>query len=39
MLFKTTPTTAIILKSVGDTSIANTDSQIVIMGQLYKVVN
>jgi hypothetical protein len=24
---------------VGDTSIANTDSQIVMMGQLYKIVN
>jgi hypothetical protein len=24
---------------VGNTSIANTDSQVVIMGQLYKVVN
>jgi hypothetical protein len=32
-------TTATTLKLVGDTSIANTDSQVVIMGQLYKVVN
>jgi hypothetical protein len=32
-------TTATTLGSVGDTSIANTDSQIVIIGQLYKVVN
>ena len=39
MLPKTTPTTATTLKLVGDTSIANTDSQVVIMGQLYKVVN
>jgi hypothetical protein len=30
---------AITLGSVGDTNIANTDSQIVIMGQLYKVVD
>jgi hypothetical protein len=36
---KTTPTTVITLESVGDTSITNTDSQVVIMGQLYKVVN
>jgi hypothetical protein len=27
------------LESVGDTSIVNTDLQVVIMGQLYKVVN
>jgi hypothetical protein len=27
------------LKLIGDTSIANTDLQVVIMGQLYKVVN
>jgi hypothetical protein len=39
MLPKTTPTTAMTLKSVGNTSIANTDLQIVIMGQLHKVVN
>jgi hypothetical protein len=39
MLPKTTLTTAIILKLVGDTNIANTDLQIVTMGQLYKVVN
>jgi hypothetical protein len=36
---KTTPITAITLGSVGDTSIADTDSQVVTMGQLYKVVN
>jgi hypothetical protein len=36
---KITPTTAMTLELVGDTSIANTDSQIVIIGQLYKVVN
>jgi hypothetical protein len=39
MLPKITPTTATTLGLVGDTSIANTDSQIVMMGQLYKVVN
>jgi hypothetical protein len=27
------------LRSVGDTSIANTDSQVVMMGQLHKVVD
>jgi hypothetical protein len=27
------------LELVGDTSIADTDSQVVIMGQLYKVIN
>jgi phage baseplate assembly protein gpV len=32
-------TMATTLRLVGDTSIANTDLQIVIMGQLYKVVN
>jgi hypothetical protein len=32
-------TTATTLRLVGDTSIANTDSQIVMMGQLCKVVN
>jgi hypothetical protein len=36
---KTTLIIAITLKLVGDTNIANIDSQIVIMGQLYKVVN
>jgi hypothetical protein len=36
---KTTPTTATTLKLVSDTSIANTDSQVVIIGQLYKVVD
>jgi hypothetical protein len=32
-------TIATTLGLVGDTSIANTDLQVVIMGQLYKVVN
>jgi hypothetical protein len=32
-------TTATTLGLVGDTSIANIDSQVVTMGQLYKVVN
>jgi hypothetical protein len=36
---KIIPTTAITLGLVGNTNIANTDSQIVIMGQLYKVIN
>jgi hypothetical protein len=36
---KTILTTAMTLKLVGDTSIANIDSQVVTMGQLYKVVN
>jgi hypothetical protein len=36
---KTIPITATTLGSVSDTSIANTDSQVVIMGQLCKVVN
>jgi hypothetical protein len=36
---KVTPTTATTLGSVGDTNIANTDSQVVIMGQLQAVVN
>jgi hypothetical protein len=39
MLLKAILTTAITLKLVGDTSIANTDSQVVIMGQLQAVVN
>jgi phage baseplate assembly protein gpV len=39
MLLKITPTTATTLGLVGDTNIANIDSQVVIMGQLYKVVN
>jgi hypothetical protein len=39
MLSKITLTTATTLKLVGDTSMANIDSQIVTMGQLYKVVN
>jgi len=36
---KIIPTMATTLGLVGNTSIANMDSQIVIMGQLYKVVN
>jgi hypothetical protein len=36
---KTIPTTATTLGLVGNTSMANTDSQVVTMGQLYKVVN
>jgi hypothetical protein len=36
---KTILTTATTLRLVGDTSIADTDSQVVMMGQLYKVVN
>ena len=36
---KTTLTTVTTLGSVGDTNITNTDSQVVTMGQLYKVVN
>jgi hypothetical protein len=39
MPLKIIPTTATTLRSVGDTSIANTDLQVVIMGQLCKVVN
>jgi hypothetical protein len=39
MLSKAILTTAITLKLVGDTSIANTDSQVVIIGQLQAVVN
>jgi hypothetical protein len=34
MPLKITPTTATTLGSVGDTNITNTDSQVVIMGQL-----
>jgi hypothetical protein len=39
MLPKTTLTTATTLGSVGDTNMANIDSQVVTMGQLCKVVN
>jgi hypothetical protein len=39
MLLKIIPTTAITLRLVGDTSIANIDLQVVTMGQLYEVVN
>jgi hypothetical protein len=36
---KTILITATTSESVGDTNIANTDSQVVIIGQLHKVVN
>jgi hypothetical protein len=36
---KITLTTVTTLRLVGDTNIANTDSQVVIIGQLHKVVN
>ena len=36
---KAIPTIAMTLELVGNTNIANIDSQIVIMGQLHKVVN
>jgi hypothetical protein len=36
---KITLTTAITLKSVGDTSITNMDLQVITIGQLYKVIN
>ena len=39
MLLKVAPTTATTLKLVGDISIANTDSQVVTMGQLQFVIN
>jgi hypothetical protein len=39
MLPKITLTTATTLGSVGNTSITNIDLQVVVMGQLYKVVN
>ena len=39
MLPKIIPTTATTSGLVGDTNIANIDSQVVTMGQLYKVVN
>jgi hypothetical protein len=39
MLFKITLITATTLGSVGDTSIANIDLQVVTMGQLCEVVN
>jgi hypothetical protein len=39
MPLKTILTTATTLGLVGDTSIANINSQVVTMGQLYKVVN
>ena len=39
MLLKTTPTTATTLRLVGNTSIANTDLQVVIIGQLQGIIN
>jgi hypothetical protein len=39
MLLKTILTTATTLRLVGNTNIANIDLQVVVMGQLYKVVN
>jgi hypothetical protein len=39
MLLKITLTTVTTLELVGDTSIANTDLQVVMMGQLCKIVN
>ena len=39
MPLKVTPMTATALKLVGDISIANTDSQVVIMGQLQQIIN
>jgi hypothetical protein len=39
MLPKTILTTAMTLGLVGDTNIADIDLQVVIMGQLYKVVD
>jgi hypothetical protein len=39
MLPKVTLTTATTLKLVGNTNIANIDLQVIIMGQLYTVVN
>ena len=39
MPLKAIPTIATALELVGDTSIANTDLQVVIMGQLQQIVN
>jgi hypothetical protein len=39
MLPKTIPTTATTLRSVGNINIADTDSQVVTIGQLCEVVN
>ena len=39
MLLKATPMTATTLGLVGDINIADTDSQVVIMGQLQQIVN
>ena len=39
MLPKATPTTETALGLVGDTSMADTDSQVVMMGQLQVIVN
>ena len=39
MPLKVIPTTATALKLVGDVSIADTDSQVVIIGQLQQIIN
>ena len=39
MLLKVIPTTATALGLVSDTSVANTDSQVVIIGQLQAIIN
>ena len=39
MLLKVTPITATALELIGDTSMANTDLQVVIIGQLQQIVN
>ena len=39
MLLKVTPTTATALGLVSDISIANTDSQVVIIGKLQQIIN
>ena len=39
MLLKATPITATALVLVEDTSMANTDSQVVIIGQLQQIIN
>ena len=39
MPLKAIPTTAIALKLVGDTSMADTDLQVVIIGQLQQIIN
>ena len=39
MPLKATPTTVTTLESVGNTSIADIDSQVVIIGQLQQIIN